>query len=503
MNDPIVNDMHNTGSQNMVGTLIANRYEIVSKLGSGGFAVVYRAFDKQIERDVAIKILNLDVLSGNEQSRQAMLERFRREARLAARIRHPNVVEIYDLGELENHTHPYIIMEILEGYDLDEELAKYNGMSPSRAIPLFCGALKALAEAHRKDIIHKDIKPANLFLNRPNTNEESLKVVDFGIAHIAGKLDTRLTQTGMMFGTPQYLPPEYIQNQIVTPAMDVYQMGLVLVEMLTGQAVVDAETPWQCAMKHVMRSYSLPEPLLASPLGPVLIRALDANHEIRYPNAGAFVEALLLVDPATIPDVRGTDITQRAFDVDSGEWLPTPGTNTPSVNLQSFGYSGTITQNDMPAAKKSRSILLVGIFVGLLVLIGTALLVLLSLLPSDDADASFVETPTTIETEQPVPAADNNKALAGQIEKARRTAPEVVLEPAIIPEKKVIVPEPSFIAEEKSEPKERKKPKKADDSKKSEQAKKSQKPEKPKKAEQPKPPAQSEPAKVPSMTFAP
>ncbi len=498
MNDPIVDDMHDTGSMSMVGTIIAKRYEIVSKLGSGGFAVVYRAFDRQIERDVAIKILNLDVLSGNEQSRQTMLERFRREARLAARIRHANVVEIYDLGELENHTNPYIIMEILEGYDLDEELAKYKGMAPKRALPLFCGALDALAEAHRKGIVHKDIKPANLFLNHPNTRQESLKVVDFGIAHISGgNLDSRLTQTGMMFGTPQYLPPEYIQNQIVTPAMDVYQMGLVLVEMLTGQAVVDAETPWQCAMKHVTRSFSLPEPLLSSTLGPVIIRALEANHEIRYPDAAAFVEALLKIDPAAIPDVRGTDITQRSFDVNSGEWRPTQETASPVVNLHSFTYSDPITQLDMPAPKKGRGALLVGIFVGLLFLIGTALLVLFSLLPSDDANASYSDTPTSVETAKPVSVASDNKA--GQIEKNQPTKPEIIIEPVVIPEIKAPVPEPKFIAENEEE-KKKKKPKQSDDSKSSEANKMSQKQAKPKKPEQEKKSAKTA---APTMVFAP
>ncbi len=489
MNDSIVNDIRDTDSQSMVGSIIANRYKIVSKLGSGGFAVVYRAFDSQIERDVAIKILNLDVLSGNEQSREAMLERFRREARLAARIRHANVVEIYDLGELENHTHPYIIMEILEGYDLDEELAKYKGMVPARALPLFCGALDALAEAHRKNIIHKDIKPANLFLNYPNTRQESLKVVDFGIAHIAGKLDTRLTQTGMMFGTPQYLPPEYIQNQTVSPAMDVYQMALVLVEMLTGHAVVDAETPWQCAMKHVMRSYSLPDPLLASPLGPVLIRALEADHEVRYPDAGAFVDALLKIDPATVPDVRGEDVRQRSFDVDSGEWKPTLETDVPAVHLERFAQSGYLTAKNAAPPKKGRSALLISIFVGLLLLIGTAVVVLFSLLPSDEANASNGAEPATTEITQPA-------SVVGEKQKAI-PAPTEQVKPLVVPEPKVIAPEQPIIAEQ--EVKKQPKPEKV---KKPEVAEKPPKQPRPKKQKPAKTPAPTEEPK-PTMVFAP
>lgn len=403
MKDLASTDPLQTSSDIQLGATIANRYTITAKLGAGGFAVVYRAFDREIERDVAIKILKVDILSSSESSQQTMLERFRREARLAARIRHPNVVEIYDLGELQDLAHPYIIMEILEGHDLSIALNKDKGMPPTRAIPLFTGALEALAEAHRLGIIHKDIKPANLFLNRPNTRQESLKIVDFGIAHMGGSLDSRLTQTGMIFGTPQYLPPEYIQAQIVTPAMDVYQMALVLVEMLTGRTVVNEESPWQCAMQHVMRTFSLPASLLTGPLGPVLTRALEANHETRYPDAEAFAEALRQIDPATVADVRGSNLPHTTLDTvtnerpprdsDSPAMIPTLPELTvqPSANTHpAFDHANTERTS---ALSEQRRPLLIAAFVGLLASLVTFTVVVVLLQDKTDTSLAVDTTP--------------------------------------------------------------------------------------------------------------
>lgn len=305
------------------GSILAGRYEIRKHLGAGGFATVFAGFDPQIARDVAIKVLDLAAMaSGRDPDLKPFLERFRREAQLAARIRHPNVVEIYDFGVLGDQVSPFIVMELLDGHDMQDELDERGGMPPTRALPLFCSALDALGEAHRLGIVHKDLKPANLFLNRPATRQEILKLVDFGIAHIGESTQDRMTQTGAVFGTPQYLPPEYLKSQIVTPAMDVYQMGLILVEILTGRNLIDADTLFQCVLKHVNREFSLPEELLDGPLGPVLRRALEFEHTERYPNASAFADALSRIDPSHIGDVRAPDTRYRKIDNTSGQFVP-------------------------------------------------------------------------------------------------------------------------------------------------------------------------------------
>lgn len=286
------------------GTVIAGRYEVVKLLGSGGFAAVFHAFDRDIERQVAIKVLNIAAVTAPGAEMGPFLERFKREAKLAARIHHPNVVEIYDFGVIEGKAMPYIIMEMLDGHDLQEEVKMNGGMAPERALPLFFGALEALGEAHRLGIVHKDIKPANLFISRPGTRNEMLKVVDFGIAHIGGTDESRMTQTGAMFGTPQYLSPEYVQTQTVGPEMDVYQMALVLVELLTGRTVVDDENPWQCALKHATGELVIPSAILDGELGPIISKALEYEPSERFPDALAFADAIDKIDPAKVGDGR-------------------------------------------------------------------------------------------------------------------------------------------------------------------------------------------------------
>jgi eukaryotic-like serine/threonine-protein kinase len=277
------------------GTVLEGRYEITGFIGAGGFALVYRARETAIQRDVAIKILSAP---RDGEDLVAFRERFSREAQTAARIHHPNVVTVHGFGMLE--TQPYIVMELLEGADLNDLLRDEGPMPPTRAIPLFVNVLDALGEAHRQGIIHKDLKPANLFLHHAGTRREMMKVVDFGIARIGHK-GGHLTTTGQLMGTPRYYAPEYIKNQVVTPSLDVYQMGLILVETFTGKPVVNVDDPYVCLMRHSNGELGIPMPLLDSPLGPVLVKALELDHQSRFLDCHAFREALEEIDPASVP----------------------------------------------------------------------------------------------------------------------------------------------------------------------------------------------------------
>ncbi len=285
------------------GLVLHGRYEILHQLGAGGFAVVYAAFDQTIERQVALKVLNIQHMAGTDDETDHILERFLREAQVAARIRHPSIVEIYDFGVLEDEDQPYIIMEFLEGTDLEEEITDNGPVSADRLFPLFCGALDALGEAHSEGVIHKDLKPANLFLSEPGTRKEALKVVDFGIAHVNAPDKERMTKTGLMSGTPQYLPPEYIESQSVTPEMDIYQMGLILIEALSGEAVVQESSPYQAAFKHMHRDLIIPPELLQGELGQLLDKALAFKPEDRFGSAEEFSDALAAIDASTIPTI--------------------------------------------------------------------------------------------------------------------------------------------------------------------------------------------------------
>ena len=310
MDDAPTQEATNDGAQFGPGFILHDRYEIEEKLGAGGFAVVYAAFDRTIERKVAIKVLNLHLMMGSEEETSETLQRFLREARVAAKIRHPSSIEVYDFGVLEVGQRPYIIMEFLEGWDVAQELKDSGPMESQRLFPLFCSALDALDEAHEKGIIHKDLKPSNLFLSHAGTKQEILKIVDFGIAHVNTPGKERLTQTGVMSGTPEYLPPEYVEEQSVTEMMDIYQMGLCLVEILCGVPVVQAASPYQAAFKHVNGDLDIPPEFQEGPFGELLDRALAKDPAERFSSAKDFSIALAEIDAASVTPQSLAD-TQR------------------------------------------------------------------------------------------------------------------------------------------------------------------------------------------------
>ena len=271
------------------GTIIDERYEIVGFLGEGGFATVYRARHVHIGRMLALKVL----ATGSKIPKSDEFEqRFLREAQTAAQIDHPNIVTIHDFGFAGPERQPYIAMELLEGHDLEDELEKNGPMALDRALKLFLSCLEALGEGHNAGIVHKDLKPSNLFIAYPGTEREMLMILDFGVASISEGNAKRLTSTGQILGTPQYLAPEYISKQIVEPAFDVYQMALILIESLTGKPVIDLDNPFQCMMAHCRAKYEVPTKLIESPLGPVLTKALSLQHTKRYANAHEFHKAL-------------------------------------------------------------------------------------------------------------------------------------------------------------------------------------------------------------------
>jgi len=290
--------------------LLADRYLIKQKLGAGGFAKVFRAHDQRIERDVAIKFLDLGSMGVQGKMMLSILERFKREATLAAKIQHVNVVNIYDIGAVDDDPkQPYIVMELLQGMDLDDYIKHKGPLAPKRLIPLFVAALDALGMAHEMGIVHKDLKPSNLFLSNPGTRSEAIRIVDFGIAHIKNphgdpnnpEGQDRLTGTGQIFGTLQYLAPEYISHQIVGPMLDVYQMALILVELLCGVPVIRTSNPMDCLRIHTFGLLEIPDYIKASALAPVLYKALASDPDERFQNAREFADALSEIDAGGIP----------------------------------------------------------------------------------------------------------------------------------------------------------------------------------------------------------
>lgn len=283
------------------GFVINGRYRIERRIGAGGFAVVFEGFDLQIDRRVAIKVLHIGVSGEDEEVHKTLIERFNREAKLAARVEHPNVVSIYDFGTIDGHKQPFIVMELLKGYDLEHQIYRKGVMKPEYLLPLYIDCLTALGVAHSFNIVHKDLKPSNLFLKNPGERLEALCIVDFGIAYISEAARERLTQDGQLLGTPSYLTPEYITNRTVSPALDVYQMALIFIEALLGEPIVEHPEHLAAMLKHVRGDLQVPRSLLESPIGAVLRRALAYDANDRYADALEFADALSKIDASTVP----------------------------------------------------------------------------------------------------------------------------------------------------------------------------------------------------------
>jgi len=263
-----------TLSDTLINTLFDGRYRIMRKLGSGGMADVYLAEDEELGRRVAIKILN-DKYAPDDQ----FVERFRREAKNAAGLSHPNIVSIYDRGEAEGTY--YIAMEYLDGRSLKELVVARGPLPIPDAIAATRQVLSALRFAHRKGVVHRDIKPHNVMADA----DGRLKVTDFGIAR-AGV--SQMTEAGSIIGTAQYLSPEQARGAPVDQRSDLYSMGIVLYEMLTGQVPFTGESPVEIAMKHLSdppRPPSLLRPDIPPDLDMVVLRALAKNPEDRFQTA--------------------------------------------------------------------------------------------------------------------------------------------------------------------------------------------------------------------------
>jgi eukaryotic-like serine/threonine-protein kinase len=263
------------------GTLVDERYKIVSRLGAGGMADVFLAEDEQLGRKVALKLLYQRFAED-----PGFVERFRREAQAAAGLQHPNVVSVYDRGAYDGTY--YIAMEYLPGRSLKQLIRAEAPLEPIRAIDLTLQILKAARFAHRRGVIHRDLKPHNVIVD----DSDNAKVTDFGIAR-AGASD--MTETGSIMGTAQYLSPEQAQGHAVSAGSDLYSIGVVLYEMLTGRVPFDAESAVTIALKHVSEApppMAVFNPDVPAELDQVVMWALNKNPVDRPANADQFITAL-------------------------------------------------------------------------------------------------------------------------------------------------------------------------------------------------------------------
>ncbi len=268
--------------------MLAGRYRLLEVVGHGGMAVVYRGHDDVLDRDVAIKLLRPAYATDED-----FVARFRREARHAASLHHPNIVTIHDRGIDPDSGTDYIVMQFVDGPDLDRLLAAEGRLPLGQALRIGVETAKALQMAHEHGIVHRDVKPGNILIDRDGT----ARVADFGIARAISENNTT---TGVILASPQYASPEQVLGDPVTPASDIYSLGVVLYDAITGQRPFDGPSPAAVALER-LRIRPAPPSAVAHDLPPsvdrIILRALEREPGDRYASAaelGAELEEVRL-----------------------------------------------------------------------------------------------------------------------------------------------------------------------------------------------------------------
>ncbi|WP_031509106.1 protein kinase domain-containing protein [Streptomyces megasporus] len=315
-------------------TVGGGRYQLRDLLGQGGMASVHLAYDSVLDRQVAVKTLHTEL--GREAS---FRERFRREAQSVAKLTHTNIVSVFDSGEdeIDGALVPYIVMEYVEGEPLrsvlDQDVARLGAMPSDKALKIAADVLAALEVSHEMGLVHRDIKPGNVMLNRRGV----VKVMDFGIARAMQSGVTSMTQTGMVVGTPQYLSPEQALGRGVDARSDLYSVGVMLFELLTGRLPFDADSPLAIAYAHVQEEPPVPSSInraLPPAVDALIARALRKNPNERFPTAEAMRQECERVRGAvassgTTPTIVGGGPVQSGAAVAQSVFPPVDTTGTP------------------------------------------------------------------------------------------------------------------------------------------------------------------------------
>lgn len=268
----------------MINRTLDNRYTILERIGGGGMADVYRAHDKLLDRSVAVKVLRSQFTDDEE-----FVTRFRREAQAAARLSHPNIVNIYDVGR-DGDTY-YIVMEYISGETLKDRIQREETLAVDAAVRTAVEIGEALEHAHQNNIVHCDVKPHNILMTRSGR----VKVTDFGIARAV--TSATMTQTGTIIGSVHYFSPEQAKGSAVSAKSDIYSLGVVLYEMVTGMVPFTGETPISIALKHLQEEPRLPRefnPEIPPLLEAIILKAMAKNPEQRFADIGEMIEDLRL-----------------------------------------------------------------------------------------------------------------------------------------------------------------------------------------------------------------
>ncbi len=338
----------------LVGTLVAGRYRVEKLLGEGGMGQVYLAVHEAIEKKVAVKVLRREY-----SEKPDIVARFQQEAISASRIKHPNVLDVFDFGRLDDGCF-FLAMEFLEGNDLADELAKSRVIDPVRGVRFALQITRALAAAHSRGVVHRDMKPENVFLQRIGDGEEIVKIVDFGIAQLRTTEEAaasepkrrRLTRTGMIFGTPEYMAPEQAAGKKADLRVDVYAVGIILYEIFTGSVPHTGETFMAVLAAHLNDptpplTAICPDVAISPQLQQVILNALAKKPEERYQSMSELAAAILATPEGGQVGARGSmpEISPSQFAGPGQSMAPPPLQAVPpgSPTAHQFGSDAAVS----------------------------------------------------------------------------------------------------------------------------------------------------------------
>ncbi|APE17460.1 serine/threonine protein kinase [Mycobacterium sp. WY10] len=340
---------------------LSDRYELGEIIGFGGMSEVHMARDTRLHRDVAVKVLRADLARD-----PSFYLRFRREAQNAAALNHPAIVAVYDTGEAEtsNGPLPYIVMEYVDGVTLRDIVHTDGPIPPRRAIEIIADACQALNFSHQHGIIHRDVKPANIMISKTG----AVKVMDFGIARALADAGNSVTQTAAVIGTAQYLSPEQARGEPVDARSDVYSLGCVLYEILTGEPPFVGDSPVAVAYQHV-REDPVPPSQKHSGISPeldaVVLKALAKNPDNRYQSAAEMRTDLVRVHNGEAPEApKVLSAAERTSLLNAAPPVPTRGDDTDEIPRQ-----GALVENDRAGGSIGRWLIVVAVLAVLTVVV--------------------------------------------------------------------------------------------------------------------------------------
>lgn len=410
----------------------AGRYQIRSPIGEGAFSVTYRAVDNALQRDVAIKVLREQYAA-----HEGFDSRFEREARAAARISHPNVIPVYDYGR--QGTLPYIVMQFVDGPNLKEYVREEGPLTTEEAINFARQILDGLAAIHDEDIIHRDVKPQNVLIDEGM----QAKITDFGVAFVT--LDPGLTETGMAVGTAAYMAPEQASGEAVGPPADLYAVGVILYELLTGRLPFPGENPVQVMYRHVNE---MPEPPRSLNRGvplsveAVVLRALAKDPRDRFPDARTMRNALMSPGSAAAETVMAQAVSPAAItDTDQQRYVsPAPQPRVAQPRRRRVAPP--------PPPSRWPVVLLVLIIAGLIAILWLLLQSQGFAGLSGDADPTPTEQIVVVGDPEPTPTVTVEPTEETQTDPTATIAPE----PAVVDPTATLPPEPEATATPEPEP---------------------------------------------------